>query len=507
MKGFIEAVGYLCSWQQAGPLVLPVPLLWMMLGTVLGIMVGAVPGLSGAMLIALTLPLTFAMTTPDALILLVSMYVGSVSGGLITATLLKMPGTPASIMTTLDGYPLAQSGRPGRALGLGITASFVGGMISWVFLVGLSAPMAAVSTKLGPFDFFSLVLMALALIAVVSGKSLAKGVFSGALGMLVAMPGTSPATGELRWTWGFGEMNDGFKLLPVLMGLFAVGQLLDDVVRIDQRADAVRMSREGLWLRWTDWKQQAVNLVRSSVIGTWVGILPGIGANIGSVMAYTAAKSFSKTPEKFGQGAEEGIVASEAANNATVGGALIPLVAMGIPGSVIDAILMGALVIHGLQPGPLLFEQNPDVVYTIMASMLFSNVFMFLFMLAAAGWLSRLMVVPKWLLTPVIMVFCVVGAYALSNRMFDVWVMLSFGLVGFGLERSGVPLAPFVIGFVLARTAEEHLGEGLMTSGGSYAPLISSPVSLFFLLISALLLLWPCWQTYSAWKSPQKTSG
>ncbi|MBM82551.1 MAG: hypothetical protein CMJ78_18460 [Planctomycetaceae bacterium] len=496
LDGFLAAFGYLFSLRSdLLGVPLPVPFLLMMLGTALGITVGAVPGLTGAMLISLTLPLTFSMDYAtghlDALILLVSMYVGSISGGLITATLLKMPGTPASIMTTLDGYPMAQSGKPGRALGLGISASFVGGMVSWFFLVLLAAPMAKISTKLGPYEFFSLVLMAMVLIASVSSGSLIKGLFSGALGILATMPGTAPSTGELRMTLGFVELNDGLKLLPVLIGLFAVGQVITDIIQIDRKPETVEVSREGMLMSWADWKRQLINLLRSSFIGTWIGILPGIGANIGSVMAYSAAKNLSKEPEKFGDGADEGIVASEAANNATVGGALIPLIAMGIPGSVIDAILLGALVIHGLQPGPLLFQSDPNAVCIIMVTMLVANVFMFAFMVSTVGWLAELMYVRRSYLIPAILVFCVIGSYALSNRMFDVWVMLAFGLIGFTLDRCKIPLAPFVIGLVLAPVAEEKLASGLMLYGGSYLPIVTRKISLAFFIVAAVLLVWP----------------
>ncbi len=469
----------------------PWPLSLVICGTALGIIVGAIPGLTGAMLIALTLPLTFAMNGPDAMILLVSMYVGSISGGLITATILRMPGTPAAMMTTLDGYPMAKAGRPGRALGLGITASLAGGLISWMFLVFLSRPMADLSTRLAPFDLFALVMVALVLIASVSDGSLTRGILSGMLGILVAIPGTSPATGEVRWTLGMPQLADGLKLLPVLIGLFAVSQVIHEVVYLDQHRERVAADRRGIFMSLTDWGSQAVNLLRSSLIGSWIGILPGIGANIGSVMAYSAAKRMSKTPEKFGQGSEEGIVASESANNATVGGALIPLISLGIPGSVIDAILLGGLVIHGLTPGPLLFKYNPEVVYTMMAAVLIANIFMFLFMVVTAPWLARLADTPRELLLPAVLVFCVVGSYALNNRMFDVWVMLAFGLIGFGMERAKIPLAPFVIGFVLAPIAEENLGAGLMASGGSYMPLLTRPVALIFTALAFALLAWP----------------
>ncbi len=485
----------------------PVNLLWVGLGTMLGILVGAIPGLTGAMLIALTLPLTYAMQPTEAMVLLVSMYVGSISGGLITATLLRMPGTPASVITTLDGYPMARNGKPGRALGLGIMASFVGGLISWGFLILLAKPISHVSTELGDFDYFALVLVALVLIASVSGKSLAAGGFSGLFGILVTIPGESPATGASRWTFGLEQLNSGFDLLPVLIGLFAVSQVIHEVAHRSEDVEQVsEVKPEGILLGVQDWCKHMMNMVRSSVIGTWVGILPGIGANVGSVMAYSAAKSVSKDAAAFGTGSEEGVVASESANNATIGGALIPLVAMGIPGSVIDAILLGALVLHGLQPGVLLFQNNPDVVYTIIVTMLFANVVMFVMMVMSARWISKLATIPRHYLLPIVIVFCVVGSYALNNRMFDVWVMLGFGIVGFLMERQKIPLAPFVIGFVLAPIAEEKLGAGLQATGGSYLPLVTRPVALIFVLISFVLVVWPILKSLKASSIPSDTS-
>jgi len=477
------------------------------IGTILGITMGAIPGLTGAMLIALTLPLTFNMDPINAFILLISMYVGAISGGLITATLLRMPGTPASIMTTMDGYPMAQAGRPGRALGLGITASFVGGCISWLFLITLSRPIALYSTKLGPFDFFALVLLALVLIASIGGKSMSRAFLSASLGVLASLPGIDKATGNLRMTFGFEELNGGLKLLPVLIGMFAISQVISDLTRLEEKITIIPLKRaREMLFSLKDWKDQAVNLIRSSVIGTWVGILPGIGANIGSVSAYSAAKSLAKPEEqeKFGKGSETAIVASECANNATIGGALIPLVSLGIPGSVVDAILLGGLLIHGLQPGPLLFQQNPEMVYTIMGSMFVSNVFMFLFMLVAVKHIAKLASLPRSLLMPVILVFCIIGSFALSTRMFDVWTMIFFGLLGFAFERMKIPLAPFVIGFILAPVAEENLQAGLMASSGSFLPLIQRPISLIFVVSSLVLLAVPLYKLFKYGRS--KTS-
>lgn len=472
-------------------IVTPIPFMWCVLGVALGIVVGAIPGLSGAMLITMTVPLTFFMGDfHDALILLVSMYVGSVSGGLISATLLRMPGTPAAVMTTLDGYPMARSGQAGRALGLGIMASFAGGLVSWLFLVILSPMLAIWATKFGPWEYFAMVAMALVLIASVSSGSMLKGLLAGFLGIIASMPGVDESTGRLRLTFGFDEWSNGLTLLPVLLGIFVISQVLKYVVDIDAKSEAISASTKNMLMSLKDWKDQAVNIIRSSLIGTWVGILPGIGASIGSICAYSVARNVSKTPEKFGTGFEDGIIASETANNATVGGALVPLVTMGIPGSVIDAILISALLMHNLQPGPLLFVTEPEIPYTIIATHLIANVVMVVLMLVSVKWIARLVQVPTAYLMPVILMFCIVGSFSMQNREFDMWVAIVFGVLGFAMERARIPLAPFVIGFILGDLAESTLRSGLMASAGSIEPLFTRPISGTFLVITALLLVW-----------------
>jgi putative tricarboxylic transport membrane protein len=469
----------------------PLGFFYVVLGTVLGISVGAIPGLSGAMLIALTLPLTYYMPANDAIVLLIGMYVGSITGGLITATLLRMPGTPSNVMTTFDGYPMARAGRPGRALGLGIAASFAGGIISWVFLLALAKPLSIWATRFGPFEYFTLILMAMVLIASVSQGSLVKGLLAGLLGMLVSMPGVDPSAGMPRLTFDQHQLNSGLKLLPVLIGVFAVSQIISDILDIGRKVERVEAAKSGIMIKARDWVRHGPNMLRSGLIGTLVGILPGVGASIGSVIAYTTAKNVSSKPEEFGRGSEEGIVASETANNATVGGALIPLIAMGIPGSVIDAILIGALMIHSIQPGPTLFITNPDIVYAMIAACLIGNLVMLAVMTGTVNWVARLADIPRTYMLPVIIVCCVIGAFGLDNVMFDVWVMLVFGVIGFLLERARYPLGPFVIGFILAPLMEAKLRTGLMMTAGSITPIFTRPVALTFLIIAIVLLVWP----------------
>lgn len=469
----------------------PWPLFLCVLGTALGIIVGAIPGLSGAMLIALTLPLTFKMVPHDAMALLVSMYTGSITGGMVSAILLRIPGTPSNVITLFDGYAMAQKGQAGRALGLGIAASFFGAVFAWVALALLTRPLADVAVQFTPFDYFALVLTALVLISSVSGSSMVKGLLAGMIGVLCAFPGLDSNTGTNRFTFGFWQLTSGFDLLPVLVGVFGIGTVMAELAKSAGHVQVIKYTSDGLWMKLSEWKAHFWNLVRSSAIGTWIGILPGVGASVGSLVAYTVAKNVSRTPEEFGTGSPSGIVASEAANNATVGGALIPLLAIGIPGSVIDVFLMGAMMIHGIQPGPLLFEQHAGIVYVVIAACLLSSVLMLGQMVLLMPFLRRVLDVPRHFVLPLILVFCVVGVFASSNRMFDVWIMLGFGVLGFLMERGGLPLGPFVIGFILAPIAESRLRQGLMMTDGSYLPLFTQPLTLSLLILSVLLLIWP----------------
>lgn len=474
-----------------GNLFTPLPFMFMFVGVTVGIIVGAIPGLSGGMVIALVLPLTFFMDSTNALILLVSMYVGSTSGGLISATLMRMPGTPAALMTILDGFPMAKAGRPGRALGFGIYASFIGGMISWIFLAVLSPPLAEIAVRFGPYEIFSMTLVALMLISAVSSGSMIKGLLSGVLGILVSMVGVDQASGALRLTFGVPDLETGFRLLPVILGMLVMSQVIGDVIDINAPIEKVRATTRSMFMSMNDLRKQWFNLVRSSLIGTWIGILPGIGGTTAAIASYTTARNFSKTPEKFGTGSEDGIVAAETANNSAVNGALVPLITLGIPGSVIDVLLLGALIIHNLTPGPLLFRDSPEIAYGIIAAALIANIVMFIFMILTTPLIARLMYISKAYVVPPIIIFCVIGAFSQGNRLFDIWVMLAFGVVGFLMAIAKVPTGPFIIGYILAPIAEVQLRSGLQLYDGSFWPLVTRPVSLVFLAVAFLTLIWP----------------
>jgi putative tricarboxylic transport membrane protein len=477
-------------------LLTPGPFGLLLLGTLLGIVVGALPGLTGGALLALSLPFTYRMTSVDGVILMTSMYVGGISGGLITATLMRIPGEPSAVVTTLDGFPMARGGRPGRALGLGISASLIGGALSWVALVTLSPAMARLALVFGPFENFALVFMALVLIATLSQGSVVKGLLSGLLGMLVSFPGVDETSGQTRLTFGFEEMSGGFSQLAIILGAFAISQVLSDAMHASQRFERLDPSLRGIFLSARDYARQAVNIVRSSLIGVWIGILPGVGASISAIVAYTTAKNLSKTPEKFGTGFEDGIVAAETANNANTGGALIPMITLGIPGSPAASILLAALLMHNIQPGPTLFTNSPEVVSALMATHLASHVVMFVMMIAGCMLVAKLMYVQRAYVLPAIIVLCAIGALAENGRMFDLWTMLAFGLVGFALELAAVPLGPFVIGLILAPLAEGQLRAGLMATDGSLWPMLDRPIAMSFIAVSIAMFAWPLWRDW-----------
>jgi putative tricarboxylic transport membrane protein len=472
-------------------LLTPWHLLLTLIGTALGIVVGILPGVNGSILIALTLPLTPYMAPIDAMNLLVSMYTGSLSSGYVPATLLRIPGEPANVITTFDAYPMAKKGEAGRALALALYSSVFGALFAWVALATLTKPLSEIAVQFTPFNYFALVLMALVLIASISKGSTLKGLLSAAVGALIAFTGVDSNTGSERFTFGWWQFTSGFDVLPVLTGLFAVGTILSDILTPVPTGESVRYTGGGLLLRLSDLRAQFVNLVRSAFIGTWIGILPGIGAAVGAVVAYTVAKNVSREPEKFGRGSAEGLVAAETANNATVGGGLIPLIAMGIPGGVIDVFLMGALQMQGIQPGPLLFMNNSGIAYGIVAACLTSTLMMFVLMAAMTSVLRRFVDVPQKYLAALVLILAVVGVYASNSRWFEVGVMLAFGVFGFIMEKARVPLGPFVIAYILAPIAEAKLRSGLMMTAGDWTPLFTEPLSLSMLILSVLLLLWP----------------
>ena len=470
------------------------------IGVAVGIVFGAVPGLTAVMAIALCLPMTYGLGPAAGISLLIALWIGATSGALISAILLNIPGTPSSIATTFDGGPMMEKGEGAKALGAGIVFSFIGTILSIGALMFIAPSLARVALSFGPHEYFAIAVFSLTLIATLSAGSMIKGVFSGVLGFAISTVGIAPVDAIPRFTFGFVELNAGFSILTVLVGMFAIAEVIKvaEGVRSGanlQVAAPVASKIRGFGFTMKEFFGQIPNAFRSSLIGIGVGILPGIGAGTSNIIAYIVAKKRSKTPEEFGKGTLEGVVAPESANNAGIGGAMIPLLTLGIPGDAVTAILLGGLMIHGIQPGPMLFITQGELVYTIFAALVLSAFMMLVLEFYGLRIFIKLLAIPKHILLPVILVLCAVGAFGLASRIFDIWTILGFGVLGYAFVKAGIPAAPFIIGFILGPMAETNFRRGLMLSSGEFTGFLTNPISGTFLGLAALSILW---QIYAA---------
>ena len=469
------------------------------LGVAAGLVAGAIPGFTIAMGVVLTLPFTFGMSAIQGLATMMGVFVGGLSGGLMSGMLTGIPGTPSSVATTFDGFPLTRAGKPGLALGLGVWSSFFGGIVSAILLVVLAPQLAQLGLEFGPWDYFSLVLFALTITASLSGESnLLKGIIAGILGLLVATIGEDEINGVARLNFGNEALEQGFAFLPVLIGLFAFSQLMTDVQdhdraqkpMMDAGAKAVRVEHliaiRTVLSRW-------VNLLRSSFIGVFTGILPAAGGSISNILAYDQAKKASKTPEKFGTGTPDGIIAPESANNATAGGALIMMMALGIPGDIVTAVMLGALLIHDVVPSPSFIGDQPILAYGIFIAFFLAHFVMI--GMQAFGLRAFLLVtrVPMYRLVAVILGYCAIGVFALHNVTFDIWTMFWFGIIGYVMRVLGFPLAPMILGVVLGTIAELNLSRSLAIDDNLFL-FVTRPWSLLFLIIAVFSLIFPWYQ-------------
>ena len=469
----------------------PVCLGLILMGVIVGIIFGSIPGLSATMAVVLFLPMSFGMEPMNGIALLVGLYLGGISGGLISAILLKIPGTPSSIATVFDGGPMADKGEAGRALGAGILYSFMGGLISIFALIFISPYLAKLTLAFTPAEYFSIAVFSLTIIVSLSGKSLLNGLLSGLTGLALSLVGMAPLDSLTRFTFGAYQLMSGFDIVVILIGLFAVTDII--ISGFERRHLADKMQKKefqlkGFGISMREFKEQFGNMIRSSLIGIGIGILPGIGGSTAGILAYSSAKNASKYPEKFGTGIVDGIIASETANNAVIGGSLIPLLTMGIPGNTVTAIFLGGLIIHGISPGPLIFVKSGDIMYGIFMALIVANVSMVVFEYLGLRWFVKLLDIPKHLLLPVIMVLCIVGSFASGSRIFDVWSVLAFGLLGLFFKKLKLPMVPLIIGFILGTMAEENLRRALMASGNDWSIFVTRPISLIFLIVAALSL-------------------
>lgn len=461
----------------------------MLLGVVAGVIAAAIPGFTITMAIVLTLPLTFTMDPLQGVATMLAVYVGGYSGGLISAALLGIPGTPSSVATTFDAFPMARSGEPGRALALGIWASFFGALISVIVLIIAAPPLALIAVKLGAWEYFSLIIFAMTVIASLVGKSILKGLMSGLLGLFVATVGTDPMMGVARFTFDIDLLANGFPFLVVLIGIFAVSQLLAEVEDAEQIQHGKQLIAANVAFKPLEALREViaypVNLIRSSLVGVFIGAVPGAGGSIANLLAYDQAKRASKNSEAFGTGTPEGVVASESGNSATSGGGLIPMIALGIPGSAVDAVLMASLMVHGIGIGPRLILDHGDIVYGMFMAMLLAAFMVLIVCLFSMRLFLRVTDVPRSVIVPVVLVCCVVGAFALNNRITDIYLLLGVGIFGYILSKLDYPLAPLVLGVILGPIAETNLRRALMADE-NWTLFFTRPISLGLLILAVV---------------------
>jgi putative tricarboxylic transport membrane protein len=468
------------------------------IGTLVGLIGGALPGVTITMTIIIVLPFTFGMDPLQGLATMTGVYVGGSAGGAITAALIGIPGTPSAITTTFDGFPMTQKGQPGRAVWLGIWSSFLGGLLAGLFLIGATGPLAAIALEFGPWEYFSLFVFALSMVAGLTEGSLVKGLLSGAIGLAITIVGSDPVMNVPRFTLGTDFLRNGFPFLPVLIGIFAFAQLMTDIEkmgpadRTSAPIEAPPLTVSHLKVLWEILSRPFL-LVWSTLVGILIGVLPAIGGSAATVMAYDQAKKFSKHPERFGKGSPEGIIASEASCNANVGGSLVTIMAFGIPGDAVTAVMLGAMTIHGIQSGPLFVSQHPDIAYGIYAAYLLAHPLMVLICALGARLFLRVVSVPKSILIPNVLVLCVIGAYALGNIMDDVVVLLLFGFIGYALVKLRFPLAPLILGLILGDQIEVNLLRSIMSDPNPWL-FLTRPISGSLLALSVASVILALWQ-------------
>lgn len=470
----------------------PTTFLIIALSTALGIILGAIPGLSGGLGVALLLPVTFGMAPEVGIAMLVSIWVGGVSGGLIGSILLGIPGSPSSIATTFDGYPMTRNGQAVKALGAGITASFLGTALSILVAMALSPLLARLALKLGPWEYFALGFCAISLVAALARGSIFLGMASAGLGLLLSTIGFAPIDGYARFTFGSIYLGSGLDLVALMLGLFAIKQVITDHAHGQQQVPHVDMSDiRGFGVTWAEYRDNTWNIIRSFLIGLWIGFLPGMGAALSNMVAYAQAKSASRNPETFGKGNIEGVFASETSNNASVGGALIPTVALGIPGDGTTAILLGGLMIHGIQAGPLLFTNNPGVVYALFLTALVSAVLVLVMQYFGMRLFPAILKIPYHYLYPAVVVLGFVGVFVGSSTAFNYVLLLAFAALGLVMDRTRLPVGPFILAFILGPMLELNLRRGITYTDDGVWLFFTRPVSALLLLFAALSIVWP----------------
>ncbi len=468
---------------------LPMNLLYAFIGCILGTLIGVLPGLGPAAGTAILIPVTFSLDPIGAIIMLAAIYYGAMYGGTITSVLVNVPGEAASVVTCLDGFQMAKQGRAGPALGIAAIGSFVGGTFATFALMVVSLPLANFALRFGPPEVFSLLVVGLSLVTGLSGRSLLAALVMTLFGLMLSMIGMDPVRGAPRFTFGIPPLYDGVGFIPVVMGLFGVGEIL-----LSMEAPVLEILKTkftDLLPKREEWRVSAGAIGRGTVIGFFLGLIPGIGAIIPTFLAYVVEKKVSKHPEKFGTGVIEGVASPETANNSYANGAMVPLLTLGIPGSPTLAVIMGAFIIHGLTPGPFLFKERPDVVWGLIASLYLGNVILLVLNLPLVGFWAKLLEIRYQFLYPGILLFCILGSYSLNQSVFDVGVMIAFGILGYIFRKIDWPLAPTVLALILGPMMERALRTSLEMSAGDLSILVTRPISAVLLIIATIVLLSP----------------
>lgn len=468
----------------------PINLFACFLGALLGTLVGVLPGLGPAAAISLLLPVTFKMPTTASLIMLSGIFYGAQYGGSTTSILMNIPGESSSVVTCLDGYQMARKGRAGPALGISAFGSFIAGTFSVVGLTVLAPPMVALALKFGPPEYAGLIVLSLSMVVYLSSKSLLKALIIAVIGLLLGTIGVDPIVGRPRFTYGISSLLNGLDITPVVMGLFGIPEVLENIEE-NLRQEIFQTKLKGLLPNKTDWKRSALPIVRGSLIGFFMGILPGVGAIIPTFLSYSLEKKLSKHPESFGTGVIEGVAAPESANNASATSAFIPLLTLGVPSTVIMALLMGGLLVHGVQPGPLLMRQHPEVFWGVITSMYVGNVMLLVLNLPLIAVWVKLLKIPYPILCPLILLFCLIGAYSVEGDSADIFIMLIFGGLGYLMRKLRFEAAPFVLAFILGPILEVAIRHSLVLSHGSFKIFFKRPISAVFLFVAVLLFISP----------------
>jgi len=465
-------------------------------GVIGGITIGALPGLSSTMAVALLVPVTFGMSPIAGLIMLTAIYTSAMYGGSISSILIHTPGTPAAAATAIDGYKLTQKGLGAKAIGVATVSSMIGGFISALLLLFLAPPLSKISLAFSAPEYFLIGIFGLTIIGSLASKSMAKGLASGVIGLIIGTVGIDILTGYPRFTLGFTSLEAGISLVPAMIGLFSLSQVMIQVEKKKEKDDSKTLEKNAMSGKVLPTRKEFRSIfptiLRSSGIGSFVGMLPGAGGDIGSWVAYNEAKRFSKNKEEFGKGHIEGVAAPEAANNAVTGGALIPLLTLGIPGSSTAAVLLGGLTIQGLVPGHTLFTTHANITYSVIIGFAIANILMGVIGIMGARVFLKASQVPLVILSPIIVILCIVGSYAINNNFVDVWVMLVFGLLGYFLRKTGYHPAPIILGMILGPIAENGLRQSiLMSKGNILSYYLSRPISLVLIILIIIALFSP----------------